>query len=262
MARSVEQYRNLLLSLLPPGNIWNKELTGIIAKLFLGFAYEFNRVDARVDDLLTERDSRYVDELLEEFEAEYGIPEPGLDLEPTTERRRNVIHSKVIAIGDQDKDYFEAIAAALGYTIDIEEFAPAWADVAVCGDYCGDQDNLFKWVVWIDLNSIEYPIDVNITELIDAIKRYKPAHTEVFFRWKGAGFSRGFSRGFNSIPHYDNRWAGGGFSPGFSSGFSNNVDYFGVNYTGGFSQGFSIGFNRYSGGGFSKGFSQGFSQPN
>jgi uncharacterized protein YmfQ (DUF2313 family) len=89
----------LLYSLLPPGDIWKRDTLKIIAKLLLGLAYEFNRLDVRVDDLLTERDSRYVDELLTEFEAEYGIPEEGLDLEPTIERRRNVIHAKVIAIG-------------------------------------------------------------------------------------------------------------------------------------------------------------------
>ena len=140
MSRSVEQYRNLLYSLLPPGDIWKRDTLKIIAKILLGLASEFNRLDVRVDDLLTERDSRYVDELLTEFEAEYGIPEEGLDLESTTERRRNVVREKVIAIGDQDPDYFEALATALGYTIDIEQFQPAWADIAVVGDGCGDQD--------------------------------------------------------------------------------------------------------------------------
>ena len=33
--------------------------------------------------------------------------EKGLDLESTTEKRRNVVHTKVITIGDQDPDYFE-----------------------------------------------------------------------------------------------------------------------------------------------------------
>lgn len=264
MNRSIEQYRNLLHSLLPKGDIWIRDDTKVLDKLLLGLAYEFNRLDIRVDDLLTERDSRYVEELLTEFEAEYGLPEEGLDLEPTTERRRNVVHAKVVAIGDQDPDYFEAIAEALDYSIEIETFQPAWAGVAAAGDTCGDQTVLFKWIIWIDSTLITYSIDVNITQLIADINRVKPGHTQVFFQWKGNAFSRAFSRAFDAIPHYDNYWPEyeNAFSPAFSDAFPNNISYYGVNYTGAFSQAFSIAFDRKSGGAFSKAFSQAFDQPN
>jgi uncharacterized protein YmfQ (DUF2313 family) len=264
MSRSVEQYRNLLHSLLPQGEIWKKDNSKVLAKILLGLAYEFNRIDIRTEELLTERDSRYVEELLTEFEAEYGLPEEGLELESTTERRRNVVHSKVIAIGDQDEDYFIAIAEALGYTIEIETFRPAWAGVATAGDTCGDQNVLFKWIVWVDANAIEYSIDVNLTQLIHDIVKVKPGHTQVFFRWKGPAFSRAFSRAFDSVPHYDNYWpeSENAFSPAFSDAFPNNTSYHGVNYTGAFSQAFSIAFDRKSGGAFSKAFAQAFDQPN
>lgn len=264
MSRSIEQYRNLLHSLLPKGDVWVKDDTKDLDKILLGLAYEFNRLDIRVDELLTERDSRYVEELLTEFEAEYGIPEEGFDLEPTTEKRRNVVHAKVITIGDQDPDYFESLAEALGYSIEIETFQPAWAGIAAAGDPCGDQYALFKWIIWIDCTLITYSIDVNLTQLIADITRVKPGHTQVFFRWKGCAYSRGYSRGYESIPHYDNYWpdTGMGYSSGYSNGYQNNVDYYGVNYTGAYSQGYSIGHDRHSGGGYSKGYSQGFQQQN
>ena len=105
---------------------------------------------------------------------------------------------------------------------------------------------------------------MNLTQLIYDITKVKPGHTQVFFRWEGVGYSRGYSRGYESIPHYDNYWpdTGMGYSPGYSNGYQNNVDYYGVNYIGAYSQGYSIGYDRHSGGGYSKGYSQGYQQPN
>jgi len=260
MARTAAQHREVLKSLLPPGKIWTRSPNSILHKIMYSLAEEFARVEARVDDLYNEKDVTTTTELLEEHELDYGLPDVGDSIASTNELRREELESSLLKLGQQFQQYYIDIATALGYTITIEEFSPFWAGLQTAIDRCGDQNNIFWWMVWIDLDSVTYPSEVNITKLMNKIRSTSPGHTHPIFGFEGAGFSRGFSRGFNSIPHYDNSWDLGGFNPGFSNGFANNVDYDGNNFIGGFSQGFNIGFNRYSGGGFTDGFSLGFSR--
>ncbi len=264
MARSKEDFARLLMSLLPPSKwgFWTRDLNSNTYKYMLGLGKEFVRVDQRIEDLLNECLTLQADELLEEWEADFGLPEDGYALASTTEGRRKEINAKLIQVGRQDENYFIEIAAALGYTITIETFSPAFVGIFAMGDPVGGQESLFYWKVNIDLDSITESAEVNIVKLIYNIKKVKPAHMMVLFDFTGAAFSRGFSKGFNRIPHYDNSWPGLGFGRGFSKGFANAYDYDGENYIGGFSQGFNIGFDRCSGGGINySGFSTGFRRP-
>lgn len=263
MARSAADFARLMLSLLPPSKwgFWTREQSSNLYKHLLGASAEQARIDQRMEDLVDESLTLETSELLEEWEADFNIPEDGNQLAKTDTGRRAEINTRLIQVGRQDEQYFIQIAAALGYTITIENFYPAIMDVMTMGDSVGDSVNLFYWKVWIDLTSVTESAEVNIETLIFNLNKVKPAHTMVLYDFLGAGWSRGWSKGFKRIPHYDNSWPTGGWSRGFSKGFNNAYDYDGVNYTGGFSQGFSIGFNRHSGGAFSRGFSNGFSKP-
>jgi uncharacterized protein YmfQ (DUF2313 family) len=265
MARTIEDFTRLLMSLLPPSKFgfFTRSLYSDSYKYYKGVATEFVRVDQRMQDLLYEALPSYINEMLEEWENEYGLPEAGFSLANTDDGRRAEIKAKFLEVGRQDVNYYIQIAEALGYTITIEEFSPAWMHVVTMGDPVGGQENLFYWKVLIDLDYITSSSQVNISKLIYKIKRVKPAHTMVLFDFVNAGYSRGFNKGFKSIPHYDNSWDGLDFDRGFNNGFSNAYDYDGVDYVGGFNQGFSIAYDRYSGGAYNNnGFSIGFIRPN
>lgn len=260
MARTSEQYRDLLLSLLPKGKIWPDDPNSTLAKYLYGMAEEYYRIESRGEDLYEEKDVTTAEELLDEHEIDFGLPDAGDVIADNTAKRRQELQSVLLRVGQQFSQYFIDIASALGYDITIEEFMPFWAGVGQSGDSVGVQNNIFIWRVLIDITSVTYYSEVNLTKLINKIKKSQPAHTLVLFEFTGPAFSRGFTKGFDSIPHYDNSWPTLGFSRGFSNAFANAYDYDGVNYTGGFRNCFNIGFNRYSGGGFTDGFALGFSR--
>lgn len=262
MSRLADDYKKLLVSLLPKGDFFSKENNSIIVEMKEAEAQEFARIDSRANDLITERQVQLTTELITEHESDYGLPLEGDTLATTIEKRRDDLYSSLVRVGQQNKEYFEEIADALGYTIEIEEYTPFWMNVGVMGDSVGDQFLLFYWTVLIDATLITESIDVNISKLITKITDVKPAHTTVLFDWYNICFDRGFGPGFSRKPYYDNSWRFGEFGRGFDNGFANAYDYDGVNYVGGFDYGFSIGFDRYSGGGFFKDeFDSGFRRP-
>jgi uncharacterized protein YmfQ (DUF2313 family) len=218
MARESADYRNLLLSLLPRGKAWSKAVGSRLYEYFDGQSLELARVDDRIQDLHTERDTLTTVELIEEHEEDLGLPEgclvggvpffPNLTL---TERQLRA-NSKLLAVGQQDKGYFIEIAERLGFTATITEFEPFWCGLMGAGDPCGDQINLFYWSF-----NIVYSGDViyflsgegssgdplaKITDLLEAVfcyaELYKPAHTIVIHSIVGPEFGYGFDSSFNS----------------------------------------------------------------
>ena len=261
MARTGEQYRKLLSSLLPKGVFWNKFLNSFMQKTVYGMADELSRIEGRAEDLYDEKDVRTAVELLPEHEEDFGLPDEGDSISTITSKRQDELHAAFLNVGQQFKQFYIDIAAALGYTITIEEFTPFWSGLGGAGDPCGIQNNLFYWRVLIDLDSVTYSSEVNITKLINKISKSMPGHTHLLFEFSGAEFSRAFSRAYDSIPHYDNSWFELEFSRDFSNAFTNAYDYDGVNFTGAFAQAFSIAFDRHSGGNFGRGFGNSFFKP-
>ncbi len=225
-------YVKLLKALLPRGRAWSRE-SGDLTKLLTGTSRELVRADTVVGSLLSERDTRTADALLPEHEEDLGLAAGSL----TKAQRRAAAHAQRTAMGGQDPAYFVRVAAALGYTITIEESRPAWCGIAVVGDPCGDQDALFTWLVRVQY-SASYP-DPTGADLLALLEKLKPAHTQIVLLMASPGFSRGFRKGFDALPALTPaQLAVGGFRwRGFSKGFN-------LKYGGGFKYGsFSRGFN-------------------
>jgi len=197
-------------------------------------------------------------ELLPEHEKDFGLPDDGDEISSIISERQEELESSLLKLGQQFQQYYIDIASALGYTITIEEFSPFWAGIQTAIDRIGDQNNIFWWLVWIDLDNVTYSSQVNITKLMNKIRDTGPGHTHLIFEFRGAEYNRGFDRAFDSIPHFDNSWYQFDFSPDFSNAFGNNKDYDGVNYTGPFGHAFSIDFDRHSGGNYADAFGLGF----
>lgn len=260
MARTDEQYRKLLRSLMPKGSAWNTEGSSILQKILHALGGELARIEGRAENLHEERDLNTTTELLAEHEEDFGLPLEGDSLQETTQGRRDELKTALLKIGQQYKEYFIDIAEALGYTIEIEYFIPLWSGIGLAGDPCGDQINLFVWRVLIDLDDVTESAEVNITKLIQRIEETKPAHTTVLYEFEGAEFSRAFSSAFDRIPYYDNSWLNGEFGREFDSSFANAYDYDGVALTGAFGKDFDISYDRNSGGDYSEEFSDAFTK--
>ncbi|AOE63800.1 DUF2313 domain-containing protein [Pseudomonas corrugata] len=115
VARTADQYRQQLSGLLPSGPAWDPERVPEVALILSGVSLEFARLDARAVDLLNEMDPAGVSELVPDWEAIMGLPDPCLGLNPAFEDRRLAVRRRLIEVGGQSLSYFIDIAVGQGY---------------------------------------------------------------------------------------------------------------------------------------------------
>ena len=253
--RSSIEYLRLLQSLLPVGFAWNRDDGSTLTEFLYGQAEEFARVDERSNDLLVERNTLYTNELLSDHENDLGLPNECSQEDETITERRNTAHAKFISLGEQNPQYYIDIAAAMGWTITINEFSPFICGSSASGDMCGDSNVIFYWEVLIDLESrntiffesgqsqsgdlIQYV--AGLDSLMCILNQYKPAHTQVIFNYTGAAFGMGFSTAFDLL----------------FSGVSDSESY----SSGAYGHSFGLGFDVFLGGEFGDGFGDSFRTP-
>lgn len=185
--RTGSDYTKALLALFPQGIAWPRNVDATLYKVVNGIAQVMGYVDGRADDLLvTESDPRKANEMLEDWERNFGLPDPCLPYPPNTLfDRRVALVARMTMLGAQDRTFFTDIAASLGQSITIHEYAPYMCGVSRCGDtrselYGADSTN-YRWQLgppemrfyWtIDLTSVLSGADC-------VLRRYSPAHTEL-----------------------------------------------------------------------------------
>lgn len=121
MGRSVDDYRDALLALLPRGDAWSRDPDGELGKLMHGIAEEFARIDARAEDVLTESHPSTAFEMFEEWEAQYHLPD-SCTVDPQFQQRVAALIQKYKMTGGQSRQFFEELAATLGYDVVISEY--------------------------------------------------------------------------------------------------------------------------------------------
>lgn len=191
----VDDYIDQLAAMLPPGIAIRREADTDIYKLLSAMAEEMARIDNRGDDLLLESDPRTTTELLAEWEAQVGLPDPCLaGAEQTVQQRRNAVVARYTARGGQSKQFFIDFAASLGYTVTITEFRPFRAGISAAGDPLSNGDWIFAWRVNAPETTITHfragqsaagePLrSWGNDQLECAIDRLKPAHTILQFSY-------------------------------------------------------------------------------
>lgn len=106
---------------------------------------------------------------------------------------------KLTSLGGASRVYFQAVAAAMGYSLEIEELRPFVAGVNRCGDrLMGGHAVRYNWRVRVTgarftpfrtgasqcgdlLGKLVRAEDLECT-----LKRLKPAHTHLIFSYEGA----------------------------------------------------------------------------
>lgn len=146
VANTAEQYRDSLLALLPKGDAWPTEADSELAKLMLGVAEELARIDARASDLLNESHPSQAFETFEEWEQMYALPDRCSGTDQSFQERKAALVLKYQQFGGQSREFFIAMADALGYAITITEYSDC-----ICGDevgsYIGGEDWNFIWQI-------------------------------------------------------------------------------------------------------------------
>lgn len=135
-----EQYASLWLQLAPRGRAWARGLTSVFRRLGLALAAEFSRVHARAENLLLESHPATTDELLPDWEAFAGLPDPCNPLEQTRRERLQALKARLTDIGGASPDRYTSLARTLGYDTIVQGFRPfefgrsAFGGGQECGD--------------------------------------------------------------------------------------------------------------------------------
>jgi uncharacterized protein YmfQ (DUF2313 family) len=185
-------YSRQLMALLPPGVVWNLEATSKLSAFFTALAQELARVDARAAALINESDPRTVSELLPEWEAMLGLPDPCVSVDQTTAERLRGVLAKYIAQGGQSLAYFIAVAAALGYTVTLTEYRQSTVEDD-CETPCYGVAWAYAWQANAPLNTVnemtvnddvEQPFAWWANQALECVLgRLKPSHTTLIFAY-------------------------------------------------------------------------------
>lgn len=190
---SIDAYRNLLLRLLPPGRAFNREAGSKLYQLMEALGVELSRVDSRAKELLAESDPRTTTELIEDWERLVGIPDDcQTEVSASLAERRADVVRKLTNGGGATPAFFVALAAYLGYDVEVQDTYPFR-----CGKgRCGDPIYGIEWAFWFQVITANFDtqifragagrcgdrLRVIRNDLLECvISKAKPAHTEVQF---------------------------------------------------------------------------------
>jgi len=193
MGLTANQYFEEMKALLPRGVFWEIEDGDVLSNLLGALSEEFARIDARALGLLDEVDPRTVYELLADSERDLGLPDSCTDQVDTLAERRDALHSKLISVGGQSRQYFISLAQALGYSITISEFRSFVAGGGAAGGALTNSQWSHAWQANAAAETIrEFVVgsaageslrDWGNESLECVLNKYKPAHTTVLFAY-------------------------------------------------------------------------------
>ena len=170
-----EKYLPMLLSLLPPGVIWQYEEGDDFYELLKALSYAYARVEARGQDLINEMDPRTAFELLDDWERVLDLPGTNPNPAVTTQERRDAIHSLLLGFGDPSRSFYEDLAESLGYNAVVtQEQYNMWVPGSIVGNPLSQHEWRYVWHLITQSGS-------NDDLLKWSVRLTVPEHTKVFF---------------------------------------------------------------------------------
>ena len=113
-----------LMRLLPTGRAWSREPDTVVAQVVATQAPSHARLHARANYLLVDAFPPTAVELLPEWEATLGLPDPCAGPDQTIAQRQAHVAARLTEVDGPSIPSLTAYALALGYAITITEFAP------------------------------------------------------------------------------------------------------------------------------------------
>lgn len=188
--RSGSDYAVALMALLPSGRAWPRDADSALGKLTTGLSQIMGYFDGRAADLLEiESDPRKTDEMLADWERNWGLPDECIQIATATEaERRAALVAKMTLMGGQSRNFFIALAATRGETnINIREYAPYMCGVSRVGDTRvlattdSPGDPNFRWQLGPPEMRFYWRISVGdvLSGVECLLNRYRPAHSQL-----------------------------------------------------------------------------------
>jgi uncharacterized protein YmfQ (DUF2313 family) len=183
-----------LQSLLPRGRVWPKAADAVQTAYWQGIAATYETQTERANGLLVDAFPASTYELLPEWEATLGLPDPCAGIAPTIQERRAQVVARFANSGGQSIAFFTQFASDLGFAITISEFAPFRMGQSRMGQQLGNTDWFFTWATNAPLNTETFfrvgqstmgePLAIwGNTVLECEFTAVKPAHTILQFRY-------------------------------------------------------------------------------
>ncbi|MDP2166775.1 MAG: DUF2313 domain-containing protein [Thermodesulfovibrionales bacterium] len=172
--------------------MFHKDVLRLLFPLELGGVFDadlelegkhLDDAEGRAGDLLNETFPDEALELMPDWERVYELS-PG----ETLQERRDRLVAKIKELGGLSREYFIAIAAALGYTIEIIEYGPFRAGVGRAGDPVGDGNQWIWKVKGVSQNTYYFRAGQStcgerlggaLAGLEAVLDELKPAHTAI-----------------------------------------------------------------------------------
>lgn len=182
-------------ALLPRGRAWPRDaeyqLTGLVTAM-VGRMAAAHAASADLSEV--ESDPRQTNQLLPDWEASFGLPDPCTPANPSIQQRRAALVARIASQGGQSPAYYIQVAASLGYSITITEFATAQFGVTGFGGAFYSDAWANAWQVNAPSMTIQYAAfgasvfgdpfaTFNSTQLGCVLERIKPAHTDLILNF-------------------------------------------------------------------------------
>ena len=151
---SAANYLAALQALLPRGRVWPRDPDATLTKVLAGLVQVYERSTQSALDLLVDAFPATALQLLPEWEATLGLPDPCAGVSPTIQGRRQQVVARLTSKGGQSKAHMIAYALSLGYVITITEFVPARAGVLRAGMPVAGEDWAHAWQINSPLNTV------------------------------------------------------------------------------------------------------------
>lgn len=183
-----------LQALMPRGLAWPRDPTSVMAQVEAGLSPTWQRHTEQNNNLLVDAFPATAVQLLPEWEAALGLPDPCAGEAPTLQGRQAQVVARFAGSGGQSVPYFIQYAATLGYTVTVTEFTPFRVGQQRMGCQLGTQDWAFTWQINSALNTITYfrtgqsYMDQALANWGNAVlqcelNEIKPAHTYLNFAY-------------------------------------------------------------------------------
>ena len=189
---SAADFTRALQNLLPRGLVWPNAPDSVLAQLLAALAPTWSRHTQRDNYLLQDAFPATAVELLPEWEAALGLPDPCAGESPTLQGRQAQVVARLTGVGGQSIPYFIAYALLLGYTITVTEYSPFRMGCMAMGHALGSADWSHTWAVNAPLHTVT-PFRMGLSGMGEPLESWgnvvlecelnevKPAHTLLNF---------------------------------------------------------------------------------
>lgn len=195
-----------MLSLLPRGAAWrtdemaDADHNSMLHRFWRAVADPVADFYTKAWGTMLEGTTGTIVDSLEDWEAEFGLPDPCVNKELSLAQRMGLLRAKVLTPGGQSIPYFVCLAKSIGYDVEIREYRAFRTGLSRCGSVsdmvCAINIEFF-WQVRASLPSVKWfhtggPARTGIDRLGELgrypdleclMDKWKPAHTEIAFRY-------------------------------------------------------------------------------